>query len=165
MFNSTFKKCKKKINYADSKDLYTWEDKGSANLPNDHGEAPLAFYWKGHYWLLNDLLGNIGLGVYRSTDAATWSRQESSLLDVPGKGIDDQNGGHHPEVIVSGGRAFLYYFVHPGIAVESVYAEKASLDVKRSSIQVVELKYVNGWLTADRNVTTYVKLFPPSQQK
>lgn len=155
----------KKIYYADSKDLYTWEDKGTANLPKDRGEAPLAFYWKGHYWLMNDLLGNIGLGLYRSPDALTWTRQETDLLNIPGTGKDDQNGGHHPEVIVSGDRAFLYYFVHPGVGAETVYDEKPSLDVKRSSIQVVELKYENGVITADRNAPTFVKLLPPSVKK
>lgn len=152
----------KKIYYADSKDLYHWVDKGWANLPQDRGEAPLAFYWKGHYWLINDLLGNIGLGVYRSDDALHWARQSSSLLDVPGKGKDDQNGGHHPEVIVSGDRAFLYYFVHPGVGAETVYDKNPGTDVKRSSIQVVELKYDNNWLTADRDSPTFVKLIPPA---
>ena len=95
--------------YADSPDLYKWTDKGSAHLPRDRGEAPLAFKWHGHYWLLIDLLGNIGLGAYRSDDALTWTRQPASLLDKPGTGKDDQNGGHHPEVILSGDRAFLFY--------------------------------------------------------
>jgi sucrose-6-phosphate hydrolase SacC (GH32 family) len=142
--------------YADSPDLYHWTDKGSAHLPRDRGEAPLAFRWQGHYWLLIDLLGNIGLGAYRSDDALQWERQPASLLNVPGKGRDDQNGGHHPEVIVSGDRAFLFYFVHPGVATDS-----ATRDMKRSSIQVVELKYAGGWLTCDRNAPTYVKLTPP----
>lgn len=155
----------KKTFYADSKDLYHWEDKGSANLPNDRGEAPLAFYWKGHYWLINDLLGNIGLGVYRSSDALNWQRQSSNLLDIPGTGVDDQNGGHHPEVIVSGERAFLYYFVHPGVNADSVYEKEPALDVKRSSIQVVELQYVDGWLVAQRNNPTYVSLLPGSTRQ
>ncbi len=155
----------KKTFYADSKDLYHWEDKGSANLPTDRGEAPLAFYWKGHYWLINDLLGNIGLGVYKSSDALNWQRQSSNLLDIPGTGVDDQNGGHHPEVIVSGERAFLYYFVHPGVNAESVYEKEPALDVKRSSIQVVELQYVDGWLVAQRNNPTYVSLLPGSTRQ
>ena len=136
--------------YADSPDLYHWTDKGSAQLPRDRGEAPLAFKWQGHYWLLIDLLGNIGLGVYRSDDALTWERQPASLLDVPGKGTDDQNGGHHPEVVLSGDRAYLFYFVHPGAP-----------NPKRSSIQVVELKYADGWLTCDRDAPTSILLAPP----
>lgn len=146
----------KKCFYAESPDLYHWTDKGSANLPRDRGEAPLAFRWHGHYWLLIDLLGNKGLGAYRSDDAFAWERQPKDLLDVPGKGKDDQNGGHHPEVVVSGDRAYLYYFVHPGIAADS-----AIPDMKRSSIQVVELHETDGWLTCDRDAPTYVDLQPP----
>lgn len=155
----------KKTFYADSKDLYHWEDKGSANLPNERGEAPLVFYWQGHYWLINDLLGNSGLGVYKSTDALNWQRQSSNLLDIPGTGTDDKNGGHHPEVIVSGGRAFLYYFVHPGVKAETVYEQTVSPDVKRSSIQVVELHSVAGSLVAERTKPTYVALLPGSAQQ
>jgi hypothetical protein len=144
--------------YADSPDLFHWTDKGSAHLPRDRGEAPLAFRWRGHYWLLIDLLGNIGLGAYRSDDALNWERQPASLLDRPGTGKDDQNGGHHPEVVVSGDRAFLYYFVHPGVAADGSGAP----DTKRSSIQVVELKLgADGWLTCDRNAPTHVALAPP----
>lgn len=142
--------------YADSPDLYHWTDKGSAHLPRDRGEAPLAFVWKGHTWLVIDLLGNIGLRAYRSDDARTWERQPASLLEQPGTGTDDQNGGHHPEVIVSGERAFLFYFVHPGVAADST-----ARDTKRSSIQVVELKYADGWLTCDRNAPTPIALLPP----
>ncbi|MET0323544.1 MAG: family 43 glycosylhydrolase [Duganella sp.] len=139
----------KSIYYADSPDLYHWTDKGSAHLPRDRGEAPLPFYWKGKYWLLTDLLGNAGLGAYRSDDAQTWSRQPDSLLDQPGRGDDDQNGGHHPEVVISGERAYLYYFVHPGVP-----------DNKRSVIQVTELKLVDGWLAADRDAPVYLDLRP-----
>ena len=141
--------------YADSPDLYHWTDKGSAHLPRDRGEAPLAFFWQGHNWLLIDLLGNIGLGAYRSDDALTWERQPASLLDQPGKGKDDQNGGHHPEVVLSGDRAFLFYFVHPGVAADS-----DARDGKRSSMQVVELKCADGWLTCDRDTPTHIQLLP-----
>lgn len=140
----------KKTYYADSPDLYRWTDKGPANLPRDRGEAPLAFRWRGRYWLLLDLLGNRGLGAYRSDDALTWERQPTDLLAQPGKGEDDQNGGHHPEVVVSGDRAYLFYFVHPGVP-----------DMKRSSIQVVELQEKDGWLTCDRDAPTMIALQPP----
>src|SRR4029077_5710125 len=123
-------------------------------LPNDRGEAPLVFFWKGKYWLLIDLLGNNGLGAYRSADALTWTRQPEKILANPGKGKDDQNGGHHPEVILSDDRAFLFYFVHPGVP-----------DRKRSSIQVVELHYADGWLTCDRDAPTHIALAPPPAKK
>jgi hypothetical protein len=150
----------KRTYYADSPDLYKWTDRGSANLPQDRGEAPLAFRWKGHYWLLVDLLGNIGLGAYRSDDALNWERQPASLLDKPGSGEDDQTGGHHPEVVVNGDRAFLFYFVHPGVSADG----SGERDTKRSSIQVTELKVgENGWLTCDRDSPTVVQLIPPGK--
>lgn len=155
----------KKTFYADSDDLYHWQDQGSANLPNERGEAPLVFFWQDHYWLINDLLGNNGLGVYKSTDALNWQRQPQDLLAIPGTGVDDQNAGHHPEVIVSGERAFLYYFVHPGVNAETVYDQTPALDVKRSSIQVVELQLKNGWLAAERDLPTYVKLLPGASRQ
>ena len=154
----------KKTFYAESKDLYRWIDKGSAQLPNDRGEAPRVFFWKNHYWLINDLLGNNGLGVYKSNDALQWHRQGYDLLNVAGKGIDDQNGGHHPEIIVSGERAYLFYFVHPGKDVEGVYGHQPAVNVKRSSIQVVELIYENGWLAADRNKPVFIDLTPVLDQ-
>lgn len=145
----------KKTFYAESTNLYEWEDKGSAHLPNDRGEAPLVFKWQGRYWLLNDLLGNNGIGVYSSSDAKQWSRQEENLLVGPGEGLDDQNSGHHPEVLINGDRAFLYYFVHPNVADDGVTA-----DPKRTSLQVTELFYQNGKLIVDRNRPTFVKLNP-----
>jgi hypothetical protein len=139
----------KTIFYADSKDLYHWTDKGSAHLPSDRGEAPLVFFWKGRYWLLNDALGDKGLGAYRSDDALDWTRQPYNLLDRPGTGGDDQASGKHPEVVVSGGRAYLFYFVHPGVP-----------DARRSAIQVAELKEVDGWLAVDRDAPTLIDLKP-----
>jgi hypothetical protein len=142
--------------YADSPDLSTWTDKGNAHLPRDRGEAPLVFFWKGHYWLLIDLLDNKGLGAYRSDDALTWERQPTDLLDIPGKGKDDQNGGHHPEVVLSDDRAFVFYFVHPGVS-----DDQHTPDKKRSSIQVAELTYTDGWLACDRDAPTHLRLKPP----
>lgn len=149
----------KKTYYADSPDLYHWTDKGSANLPRDRGEAPLVFQWRGRYWLLIDLLGNNGLGAYRSDDALHWERQPESLLAKPGTGTDDNNGGHHPEVIVSGDRAYLFYFVHPPQTDAAPPTTGAvGAPAKRSSIQAVELHDAGGWLTCDRNAPTYVDL-------
>lgn len=146
----------KKTYYADSPDLSHWTDQGSAELPRDRGEAPVVFAWHSRYWLLIDLLGNNGLGAFRSDDALHWERQPAPMLATPGTGRDDQNGGHHPEVVVSGDRAYLYYFVHPGVS-----ADGAAPDAKRSSIQVTELHEVDGWLTCDRNAPTEVVLVPP----
>ncbi|MEJ2702026.1 MAG: hypothetical protein P8Z79_06245, partial [Sedimentisphaerales bacterium] len=64
----------------------------------------------------------------------------------------------HPDVVVSGGRAFLFYFTHPG---RQDNAPKEDLyEQRRSSIQVVELKYEDGGLTCDRDKPTYIRLLP-----
>jgi hypothetical protein len=61
-------------------------------------------------------------------------------------------------VLVSGDRAYLYYFVQqegePEAATDPTWK-------RRSVIQVVELKEKDGWLTADREAATAVKLVPP----
>ncbi len=147
---------KKSIYYAESRDLKTWTDKGKA-VNDKPGEGPKVFRWKGKYWMIVDQWK--GLGVYRSEDALSWEPQPTNLLANPGKGLDDKVMGGHPDVVVSGDRAFLFYFTHPGRRGED--AKKDSTEQRRSSIQVVELKLENGWLTADRDETTYIYLKAP----
>jgi hypothetical protein len=144
-------------NEADSSDLYHWTDHGRVpGLSDRGGEAPLAFHWKGHYWLMRDI--GPGLALYRSDNAVDWARV-GSLLQIPGTGPDDTGVGHHPDVILSGDRAWLFYFVHPRTSA----APGGPPDFRRSSIQVVELKYdsANNILTADRNAPTMIQLQPP----
>jgi len=131
----------KSINYADSPDMMHWTDKGLA-FPS-HGEGPKGFRWHNKYWVIVDEWK--GLAVYRSDDASHWSRQLNNLLADKGKGEDDQAKGDHCDMVVSGNRAFLFYFCQFG---------------RRSSIQVVELRYKNGWLTADRDQPTHIRLLP-----
>ena len=147
---------KKSIYYAESRDLKTWTDKGKA-VNDKPGEGPKVFHWKGKYWMIVDQWK--GLGVYRSDDALSWEPQPTNLLANPGKGLDDKVMGGHPDVVVSRDRAFLFYFTHPGRRGED--AKKDSTEQRRSSIQVVELKLGNGWLTADRDETTYIYLKAP----
>jgi hypothetical protein len=147
--------------YADSPDLYHWTDHGkSPGLSDQSGEAPLPFHWRGHYWLMRDLTSRPnGLALYRSDDALTWERV-GTLLKQPGTGPDDEAVGHHPEVIISNDRAYLFYFTHPdsrgGSAVES--------NGRRSSIQVTELSYdaEARTLTCDRDRPTLIDLQPPA---
>lgn len=150
----------KSIYYADSPDLYHWQDKGKALT--ERGEGPKVFRWQGRYWMVIDKWK--GLGVYSSSDLKQWQGQPERLLELPGKGPFDQAIGGHPDVLVQGDRAFLFYFTHPG---RSAGASSAStgLDTKRSLIQVVELRYQAGKLTADRDQPTYIKLDPPAARK
>lgn len=146
---------KKSIYYADSTDLSTWTDRGRA-VGDQSGEGPKVFQWRGAWWMITDVWQ--GLGVYRSTDAVNWKRQPYNLLQAPGKGVDDQVIGGHPDVVVSGDRAWVFYFTHPGR--KGPDAKKDGPEQRRSSLQVVELgqDQASGWLTADRDAPTRIRL-------
>jgi hypothetical protein len=125
------------------------------------GEGPKVFRWNNHYWMIVDVWK--GLGVYRSDDALTWTAQPGNLVEVPGKGEDDQVKGGHADVVESGGRAFLFYFTHPGRRGGN--EKRDGYDQRRSSIQVVELEYRDGWLTCDRDQPAHILLRPPEDPK
>jgi hypothetical protein len=148
---------KKSIYYADSPDLNHWQDHGKA-VGDRSGEGPVVFRWRDRYWMVVDNWQ--GLGVYQSEDALHWKRQPENLLQKPGRGADDQVKGGHPDVIVSGERAFLFYFTHPGRTAGN--ERKDTFEQRRSSIQVVELEYKDGWLSCDRDRPTYIRLDPPA---
>jgi hypothetical protein len=144
----------KSIHFADSPNLVTWTDKGLAF--KSRGEGPKGFRWRGKFWVIIDEWK--GLGVFRSDDAINWSKQPENLVAKPGTGVDDGVMGGHPDVVVSGDRAFLFYFTHPGRRGED--AKKDGPEQRRSSIQVVELQEQNGWLTCDRDQPTHIRLLP-----
>ena len=141
---------------AESKDLKIWTDRGKA--VNNRGEGPKVFRWKGKFWMVFDEWK--GLGVYRSDDGETWEKQAENLLAQPGKGEDDQVQGQHCDVVVNGDRAYIFYFTHPG---RRAGAPRNFTEMRRSSIQVAELKLKDGWLDCDRDAPTYIKLIPPKK--
>jgi hypothetical protein len=100
-----------------------------------------------------------GLAVYRADDAESWQPQTGgNLLQTPGTGADDQVIGGHPDVVVTGDRAFLFYFAHPG---RTPGASKDGYEQRRSSILVTELFHNDGKLSCDRVQTTLINLIPP----
>lgn len=145
----------KSIKYAESPDLANWTDKGLAF--KSRGEGPKGFRWHGKFWVIIDEWK--GLGVFRSDDASHWEKQPDNLVAGAGKGPDDGVMGGHPDVVVSGDRAFLFYFTHPGRRGPD--AHKDGYEQRRSSIQVVELHEKDGWLTCDRDQPTHILLLPP----
>ena len=136
---------RKSTYYADSPDLSTWQDGGKA-VGDKSGEGPVAFRWKGSYWLIVDVWQ--GLAVYRSDDAMHWTRQAENLLAGVGQGADDGAKGDHADVVVSGDQAFLFYFTQFG---------------RRSSIQAVEMVLKDGVITCDRDSPTHIRLLPPTE--
>lgn len=150
----------KSIYYADSPDLFTWEDKGKVTGVGERpGEGPYVFRWKNRYWMLVDVWR--GLGVYSSDDLTTWKVQPTNILGVPGKGPDDTANGGHPGVVVSGDRAYCFYFTHPGRMGTLSVTNTGGYARRRSSIQVVELEFKDGQITCDRDKPTYIDLQPP----
>jgi beta-xylosidase len=143
----------KSIYYADSKDLYKWTDKGKAIAAR--GEGPKTFYWQGKYFMIVDVWK--GMEIYSSDDLLNWQKQPSRILENPGKGIDDQAIGGHCDVVVNNGKAYVFYFTHPGRSKASP-AARGSFDDKRSVIQLAELKYVNGEIVCDRDEPVKIRL-------
>ncbi len=90
-----------------------------------------------------------GLAVHHSNDATHWTRQEGeNPLSRPGKGEQDGVMGNHADVVVSGGRAYLFYFTHPG---RLPGVKEDGPGQRRSVIQVAELEVANGRLVCDRD--------------
>ena len=145
----------KSIYFADSPDLYTWEDRGKA-VGDQGGEGPKVFKWKGKYWMITDVWQ--GLAVYESEDLDSWKRVPGNLLEHPGKGTDDGVKGGHPDVLVNEDHAYLFYFTHPG-RVDTI-PDSEKYQKRRSSIQVTELEYLDGKIVCDRNKQVYIDLKP-----
>ncbi|MBW1655583.1 family 43 glycosylhydrolase [Flavobacterium quisquiliarum] len=143
----------KSIYYADSNDLYNWKDSGT-KIIKDRGEGPKVFVWKGKNWMISDSWR--GLNVYSSEDFLNWNRQEKNILQLPGTGQDDKVIGGHADVVVNDGKAYIFYFTHPGRTPENKGID--SYETKRSSIQVAELEYHNGEISCNRDKSVQINL-------
>jgi hypothetical protein len=147
----------KRIAYADSKDLYEWEDHGL--LPGIQAcEGPKVFNWKGSWWMICDEWK--GFTVHRSDDVVHWTRQETNLLQDPGKGPYDDVKGNHCDVVVHGDRAYIYYFCHlsPQPGLQRGMPRRDGLSPNTTFIQVAELKCEDGrTLTCDRDALTVIR--------
>lgn len=147
---------------ADSGDLFHWTVRGPVITDCPH-EGPNVFLWKGQYWMVTDPWQ--GLGVYRSDDAETWTRQ-ANILDQPGRRPDDGNIANHADVLVQAGRAYIFYFVHPGMKrTESLGMPRAMpYAARRSSIQVAELELLDELLCCDRDKAVSLDLVEPAEE-
>lgn len=140
----------------ESPDLVHWAPLGDKPVVDMGAEGPKVFRWKDAWWMVADAWK--GLIVLRSDDAETWTLQPARLLEQPGTQATDTAMGQHPDVVVSGGRAFLYYFVHqsnePQAKADPYYGQ-------RTVIQVAELKEGDGVLSVDREAPVEQGLVAP----
>jgi len=148
----------KSIYYADSPDLFHWTDAGK-KVVKERGEGPKVFQWKGKNWMITDAWR--GLGVYSSDDFVNWVKQPKNILEIPGTGIDDKVIGGHCDVVVNDGKAYVFYFTHPGRTLEN--KGKDTFETKRSSIQVAELELENGEIVCHRDNPVYINLKQPKK--
>jgi len=136
----------------DSKDLVTWKAHPEPVIKGEAHEGPNVFEFAGFYWMLTDEWH--GMRVYRSKDLTHWEKQ-GMILDDIGIRPDDSPTGAHGDAVVTGGKAYVFYFTHPGrkthvdatLNAAGVYPYQE----RRSSIQVAELVYKDGTLKCKRN--------------
>jgi hypothetical protein len=152
------------VSYADSPDLYKWEAKGPA-VTDRNGEGEKCFHWQGKYWLLADTDRPEGQAVWSSDDCTHWTPQDSTFY------------GSHGDIVVSGGRAWWFYFGGQPIGntnwavipstesapepVASPANSPASGSGRRRgiAINVVEVKVIDGKLMyTNPNQPTYIDL-------
>ena len=148
------------IHYADSADLSDWRHVGPA-ITGKPSEGPTVFHFRDRYWMITDEW--CGLAVHHSADCETWHRQAGeNLLAIPGKHVEDRSIGNHADVVVSGGRAYLFYFNHPGRTPEW-HAAGGKHDVpatRRTVIHVAELGFDGDRLICDRDAPVDIALVP-----
>lgn len=135
---------------AESKDLVHWKINDKPVFQGSGQEGPKLFRFKSWYWLLTDEWA--GMRVYRSTDLIKWEKQ-GVILDKLSNRPDDTPSGAHGDVVVAEGKAYIFYFTHPGRKKHTVSPLDGNGNVpysmRRSAIQVAELKENNGTLTCD----------------
>ncbi len=137
---------------AESPDLYHWTMQQKAAVSDRAHEGPKVFRFKDKYWMVVDQWA--GLAVYSSDDCDSWIFN-SVILDKGSKRNEDQPSGAHADVIVVNEKAYIFYFTHPGRKTH-LDAPNESNDVlpynlRRSSIQVAELKLTDNKITCDRD--------------
>ena len=144
---------------ADSDDLDTWTPVGQVLATAGGHEGPNVFWFDGSYWLVVDSWR--GQLVHRSDDLTTWEPAGVILEGPIGQAhqrADDVGPGLHADVVVSGGRAWIFYFTHP----DRTGPDHPTIRSRRSSIQVAELRVVDGRLVCDRDADVTPVLVPPT---
>lgn len=137
---------------ADSRDLVKWKLHEEPVIKGNPHEGANVFEFAGYYWMLTDEWN--GMRVYRSSDLNIWEKQ-GMILDDIGTRPDDSPTGAHGDAIVTGGKAYVFYFTHPGRKTHfATTMDKHGVypyHERRSSIQVAEMIFEDGTLKCKRN--------------
>lgn len=140
------------IMLAESKDLYNWSLVDKPVISGSRQEGPKIFKYADWYWMITDEWH--GMRVYKSKDCSTWEKQ-GLILDSASARPEDKPSGAHGDVIVVDGRAYIFYFTHPGRKTHGdAPADENGIipfNLRRSSIQAAQLEFTNGTLICDRS--------------
>lgn len=122
---------------ATSTDLYHWTVLGKEISDVSH-EGPNVFELGGNKWMITDFWK--GIGVYSSKDYTNWERK-SDILHEPGTRDGDDKLGHHADVVVCGGEAYIFYFTHCGFLKNEIVPANPSptFEEAKTCIQVARL--------------------------
>ncbi len=136
-----------KTTAAVSDDLYHWTVLGE-EVTDCAQEGPNVFELGGSKWMVSDYWK--GLAVYRSQDFSHWTRCEDILAGSGTRALD-KGLGHHADVVVRDGRAFIFYFCHPYAYEKEEWEGLTGQDRHKAVIQAAELVVKDGQLWCDRN--------------
>lgn len=142
----------------DSDDLRRWSDATPVLTTTGGHEGPNVFRFRSQFWLIVDSWG--GQLAYRSDDLEHWTPAGTILGGTIGERharTDDVGPGLHADVVVSGDRAWIFYFTHP----DRTGPDHPTIRSRRSSIQVAELQEVDGQLVCDRDKVAVPRLISP----
>jgi hypothetical protein len=140
-----------RIYAAVSEDLYNWEVLGE-EIGDCAQEGPNVFELGEKKWLVSDFWD--GLAVYCSDDFAHWVRKDNILTESGSRAMD-KGLGHHADVLVKDGRAYIFYFCQPfAYEKDPKPADFDSLSPRVRNLAVVqaaELVVRDGKLCCDRD--------------
>ncbi|BCJ95939.1 glycosyl hydrolase [Anaerocolumna cellulosilytica] len=139
-----------------SRDLYQWEVLGAEITDVPH-EGANVFELQGKKWMITDFWK--GLAVYESEDYTNWQRNHV-ILNEAGTRTDDNDLGHHADIVVCDDNAYIFYFVHPGLKAAERIKDELSANYQRSraSVFVARLYVKDNLLCCDRDEEFELKL-------